>query len=117
MNLTMAQLADPAFMEAAIAEIVRRIASRFHPDRVILFGSRARGEARPFSDVDLLVVMPVSRRDKARMEIEIGVAVEDIPVPKDIVVVSPAEVERFRDIPGTLLKPALRDGRVMYARG
>ena len=41
----------------AIAEMVRRIVAQFNPDKIILFGSHARGEAGPDSDVDLLVVM------------------------------------------------------------
>ena len=63
--------------------MVNRIVNEFQPERVILFGSHARGEGGPDSDVDLLVVMPVegSRRDKA---IEIGVALHDVRLPKHL---------------------------------
>ncbi|OGA43318.1 MAG: hypothetical protein A3G24_09275 [Betaproteobacteria bacterium RIFCSPLOWO2_12_FULL_62_13] len=99
----------------AISRMVRRIIERFDPERVILFGSHARGEAGPDSDVDLLIVMPVegSRREKA---IEIGVALHDIPVPKDIVVTTPEDFKWRKEIPGTIERPAAREGKVLYVR-
>ena len=56
-----------SMVQKKIEEMVRRIVERFHPEKIILFGSHARGTAGPDSDVDLLVVMPVqgSRRRKA----------------------------------------------------
>jgi predicted nucleotidyltransferase len=98
-----------------IRRMVDLIVERFHPEKVILFGSHARGEARPDSDVDLLVVMPVrgSRREKA---IEIGVALHDIRVPKDIIVTTPEDFEWRKEIVGTIERPAMREGKVLYAR-
>jgi predicted nucleotidyltransferase len=102
-------------LEGIIDEMVLRIVERFDPERIILFGSAARGNAGPDSDVDLLVVMPVegSRREKA---VEIGVAVNDIPVPKDIVVTRPEDFEWRKEIAGTIERPAAREGRLVYAR-
>ena len=102
-------------LERIIDEMVRRIVARFDPERIILFGSAARGEAGPDSDVDLLVVMRVegSRREKA---VQIGVAVNDIPVPKDIVVTTPEDFEWRKEIVGTIERPAAREGRLVYAR-
>jgi predicted nucleotidyltransferase len=102
-------------LERIIDEMVLRIVERFDPERIILFGSAARGDAGPDSDVDLLVVMPVegSRREKA---VEIGVAVNDIPVPKDIVVTTPEDFEWRKEIVGTIERPAVREGRLVYAR-
>jgi predicted nucleotidyltransferase len=99
-----------------IGEMVRRIAERFDPDQIILFGSHARGTARHDSDVDLLVVMPVTG-SKRKTRIEIRCALHDIHVAKDIIVVTPDEVERYRNIVGTIIRPALREGKVLYARG
>jgi predicted nucleotidyltransferase len=98
-----------------IAEMVDRIIERFEPERIILFGSHARGEAGADSDVDLLVVMPVkgSKREKA---VEIGVALHDFPVPKDVLVVTPEEFQRRKEIVGTVERPADREGKVLYAR-
>ncbi len=95
--------------------MVRRIVERFHPDRVILFGSHARGTAGPDSDVDLLVVMPVagSKREK---QLEVRLAVHEFKVPKDIIVTTPEDFEWRKEIPGTVERPAAREGRVVYAR-
>ena len=102
-------------LERVIEQMVLRIVDRFDPERIILFGSAARGDAGPDSDVDLLVVMPVegSRREKA---VEIGAAVNDIPVPKDIVVTTPEDFEWRKEIVGTIERPAEREGRLVYAR-
>ena len=98
-----------------IREMVDRIIERFHPERIILFGSHAKGNAGADSDVDLLVVMPVkgSKREKA---VEIGVALHDFPVPKDVLVVTPEEFQRRKEIVGTVERPADREGKVLYAR-
>ena len=102
-------------LERIIDQMVLRIADRFDPERIILFGSAARGNARPDSDVDLLVVMPVegSKREKA---VEIGVAVNDFQVPKDIFVTTPEDFEWRKEIVGTIERPAAREGRLVYAR-
>jgi predicted nucleotidyltransferase len=98
-----------------IKKMVELIVERFHPEKVILFGSHARGEASPDSDVDLLVVMPVrgSRREKA---VQIGVALQDIRVAKDIIVTTPENFEWRKGVPGTIERPADREGLVLYAR-
>jgi predicted nucleotidyltransferase len=98
-----------------IRQMARRLVKQFDPDQIILFGSHARGDAGPDSDVDLLVVMPVkgSKREK---RIEMQVALHDILVAKDIIVVTPDEVVRRRNIPGTIVRPALLEGQVLYAR-
>jgi len=102
-------------VERAIVEMVQRIVQNFDPERIILFGSHARGTAREDSDVDLLVVMPVegSRRDKA---VEIGVFLRDIFVPKDIVVVTPDSFAWRQHVIGTIERPAAREGKLLYAR-
>jgi predicted nucleotidyltransferase len=105
----------PIPVEATIAEITRRIVSRFQPERIILFGSHARGTAGPDSDVDLLVVLPPdgSRRRRA---VEIELELHGIRIPIDVIVVTPEDVERGRSIPGTVIRPALREGKVLYER-
>ena len=102
-------------VEKTIQRIVRRIVMQFQPERIILFGSYARGEAGPDSDLDLLVVMPVygSKREK---ELEIGVALHEFRIPKDIIVTTPEEFAWRREIPGTIERPAAMEGKVLYAR-
>ena len=98
-----------------IQKMVDRIIERFHPERIILFGSHARGNAGADSDVDLLVVMPVkgSKREKA---VEIGVALHDFRIPKDVIVVTPDEFAWRKETVGTVERPANREGKVLYAR-
>lgn len=95
--------------------MVERVVSRFSPDKIILFGSYAKGNAGPDSDLDLLVVMPLigSKRQKA---VEIGVALHDIAIAKDVIVVTPEEFEWRKDVIGTIERPAWREGKVLYAR-
>jgi predicted nucleotidyltransferase len=98
-----------------IQQMVNRIAKQFQPDKIILFGSHARGRAERDSDVDLLVVMPVSgsRREKA---IEIAVTLHDIPLAKDVIVVRPEDFEWRSKIVGTIEQPAAKEGKLLYAR-
>jgi predicted nucleotidyltransferase len=98
-----------------IARMVRRFVDRFDPERIILFGSHARGDAGPESDVDLLVVMPY-RGSRARAQTAIRLALGDFPVAKDIVVSSPEEFAWRSKVPGTIERPAACDGEVMHAR-
>lgn len=98
-----------------VAVMIDRISQRFNPLRIILFGSRARGEARPDSDYDLLVVLPQVENKRAAA-ISIGNALSDLPVSKDIVVTTPAEIAARGDIVGDVLRPALREGKVIYER-
>jgi predicted nucleotidyltransferase len=98
-------------------EMVQRIVTGFDPLSVVLFGSRARGEAKRDSDIDLLVVMPAnSVPDTHRVAAEILRVLKDVPVPKDVVVTTPEEIERRGDLVGDVLRPALREGKVLYER-
>jgi predicted nucleotidyltransferase len=98
-----------------IQRLVRRIATEFDPDQIILFGSHARGQAGPDSDIDLLVVMPVSGSQRAK-QLEIRSAVRDIHVPKDIIVSRAEEFRWRKDTVGTIEYPAVREGKILYAR-
>ena len=102
-------------LQKTIDQMVQRIVDRFHPDRVILFGSHARGTAGPDSDVDLLVVMPVagSKREK---QLEVRLALHEFKVSKDIIITTPEDFEWRKEIPGTVERPAAREGKVVYAR-
>jgi predicted nucleotidyltransferase len=98
-----------------IDEMVRRIVKRFDPERIILFGSHARGGAGPESDVDLLVVTAVEG-SKRELQLAIRRLLHDIPVPKDIIVSRPEEFRWRKDVVGTVEYPATREGKVLYAR-
>jgi predicted nucleotidyltransferase len=100
---------------ALIETMTERIVRHFQPLQLILFGSHARGEATPRSDVDLLVVMP-QVSDKRRVTIEIRRVLADLPICKDIIITTPEEIARRGDLVGTVLRPALREGKVLYER-
>jgi predicted nucleotidyltransferase len=99
--------------EDEIEEMARRIVAEVDPVKVILFGSRANGIAQAGSDVDLLVIQrdPVSEREEAA---RLRGLLRDYRVPIDIVVVGQAFAERYWDIPGSVLYPAFREGKVLY---
>lgn len=101
--------------DMAIRTMVDRIVQRFDPVRVILFGSHAMGTAGEDSDVDLLVVLP-RVVDKRRATIEIRRMLGDLPVSKDIVVTTPPEIADRGELVGSVLRPALKEGRVLYER-
>ncbi len=98
-----------------IVHMAKRIADRFRPERIILFGSHARGDAGPDSDIDLLVVMavPGSIREK---RLEIGAALSDYGCPIDVVVATPEQFVRRRGIPGTIERPAFLEGLLLHER-
>jgi predicted nucleotidyltransferase len=95
-----------------IRQFSDRIAREFHPDRIVLFGSHARGDAGDDSDVDLLVIMPF-RGPSARMAVEIMMRVRP-PFPVDIIVRTP-ETVRERVAGGDFfLREALDEGKVLH---
>jgi len=95
--------------------IADHIIEHFHPLRLILFGSYARGDAGPESDIDLLVVLP-QVTDKRQAAIEIRRVLADVPVSKDIVITTPGEIAQRGHLVGTVLRPALQEGKVLYER-
>ena len=99
----------------AIAAMTERIAALFRPDKIILFGSAARGDAHADSDIDLLVVLPECENRKAAT-ISVMKALADLPVGKDIVVTTAAELETRGKLASTILYPALHEGKVVYAK-
>ena len=102
-------------VQSKIDEMVRRIVEQFNPKKIILFGSHARGNAGPDSDVDLLVIMPVTG-SKREQRVRIRTALDGMGMAKDIVLATPEEVERDRNLVGTVIRPALREGKVLYDR-
>ena len=102
--------------QAIIHEMVDRIVSRFDPERVILFGSYARGSADRDSDVDLLVVLAKIEGSRRQKCVDIRVALHGMGLAKDIVIRTPEELDQERDIPGTLGRAADKEGRILYER-
>jgi predicted nucleotidyltransferase len=95
--------------------MMERIVQKFHPEQIILFGSQARGNAGPDSDVDLLVVMPFEG-SAVNQRLAIRHALYGFPVPLDVVVTSPEDFAWRKELVGTIEWPAAREGKVLYAR-
>jgi predicted nucleotidyltransferase len=100
--------------DAVVKRFVRDIVAAVQPLRILLFGSRARCEAEPESDLDLLVVVPEGTdRRKVAMDLY-----EDIPrngTAMDVLVATPSVLERHRDNPGLIYRTILEEGREVYA--
>ncbi|MBI4540739.1 MAG: nucleotidyltransferase domain-containing protein [Gemmatimonadetes bacterium] len=100
---------DPAVLD----EIVRRVVEVARPDRIILFGSAARGEMGPDSDVDLLVVKS-GVEHRRRLAQAIHRAMSGVEAAVDVLVVMPEDIEQYRDKVRPIIGPAMREGREVY---
>ena len=98
-----------------IPEIVSRIVNTTQPEKVILFGSRARGDARPTSDYDVLVIQH-SDEPRYRRSVALYVALADLPVEVEVMVYTPKEVEEWSEVPQAFVTTAVREGTTIYER-
>lgn len=98
-----------------LEEIVRRITATVRPDRIVLFGSRARGDARPGSDYDLLVIRQ-SAEPRYRRAVPLYAALADLPVEVDLMVYTPEEVREWSGVRQAFVTTALRQGRLLCER-
>jgi len=96
-----------------LADVIRRVVEAAQPDKIVLFGSAARGQMGPDSDLDLLVIKGGKfHRGRVATEIYRHLAGADAAV--DVVVVTPEEVERYRDTHCLVICPAMKEGKVVY---
>lgn len=105
--------------DALLERMVQVIVDEVDPEQVILFGSRARGDARTDSDVDLVVVEAAPfgpDRNRRAEAARLWRALARFRVPKDILVFSRTEVDYWRDSLNHVLARALREGKVLYER-
>ena len=98
--------------EKTLDDVIRRIVEVAHPEKIILFGSAARGGMGPHSDVDLLIIKEGA--DTLELAGEIYMNLDGVGVAVDAIVVTPRDVERYGDSHALIIKPALREGRVVY---
>jgi len=98
-----------------IHEMVDRIVAVADVNRVVLFGSHARGDADAQSDVDLLVIQDTDA-PRPKRSIPLYATVRDFPYSKDIIVYTPEEVEEYRNLPHSFVMTALREGEVLYEK-
>jgi len=100
---------------ALLDEVVHRIVKTINPEKVVLFGSGARGEMQSTSDLDILVIAP-SALPRYRRSVPLYLALSNILMPMDIVVYTPEEVDEWRNVRQVFVTTALREGRVLYER-
>ena len=98
--------------QAVLAEVIRRIVEVADPEKIILFGSAARGDMTRHSDLDLLIIK--EEKDLRKLTARVYRRLYGVGVSVDLVMVTPQDVERYKDSHALVIKPALREGRVMY---
>ena len=99
--------------EHTLREAIRPLIGTFHPRKIILFGSQARGSAHEKSDADILVVARF-RGKRRTMMVKMDRAMRGNGIPIELVLLTPEEFERDRMIPGTIARPAWREGKILY---
>ena len=98
--------------QSILDDIIRRVVEAAQPEQIILFGSAARGDMNQHSDVDLLVVKDDAHRGHLTKRIYKSLRGAGAPV--DVVVVTPADMKRYKNSHALVIKPALQEGRVVY---
>ena len=98
-----------------IPEITRRIIETSHPEKIILFGSYARGNFGADSDLDLLVIVPGIKRLRQE-SIRVRRALRGLLAPVDILIATPEQIKRLENTNGLVYQIALREGKVLYER-
>ena len=96
-----------------LSEIVRRVLSVAHPDRIILFGSGATGQMTKDSDLDLLIVAPATE-NRHEERLRIADAIGDIEYPVDVILIASERFEATKNLIGGIAYPAHKYGRVLY---
>jgi type I restriction enzyme S subunit len=99
--------------EKVLEQVVKRIVEAVAPEKIIVFGSAARGEMGPDSDLDLLIVKSGVHRLATAQMIEHSLI--GITIPTDIVVATPKDIEAHKNTIGLIYRPALQEGKILYA--
>ena len=101
--------------KAVIDEAVRRIVAVARPDKIVVFGSQARGDVHPRSDLEVLVIRDSSEPRYLRSA-PLYTALADLPAEIEVFVYTPAEVAEWANVRPALVITALREGEVVYER-
>ena len=109
----MQQQASTIVDEATIADAVSLLRQAAHPDKIIMFGSYARNQADPSSDLDLLVVEE-NVSDTAAEMVRLMRVLSPLRIPADVLVVSREDFAKWSDTPGHVLFEAATQGKVLY---
>lgn len=110
-----ATIPPPSAEHPLLAEIVRRLVELYHPERIYLFGSVARGQAGPDSDFDFMVVVPDDTPREVRETKLVFKALFDIDVPIDVVVWARREFDERLHLRASFPAAIVREGKLLYA--
>lgn len=114
-DLRLSTTTEPSADDPVLAEVVRRLADAYHPDRIYLFGSTARGEAGSDGDYDLMVVVPDQSAPEHRTCDLAYRVLRGLRVAKDVLVWTRTEFDKRLHLNASLPSTVLREGRLLYA--
>lgn len=100
-------------LDDILSKMVAKICQVGHPEKIILFGSQARGDAKTTSDIDLLIVEE-SNLPRYKRPTRYRKAVAGLYIAKDIVVWSPEEINEWASVSNAFITTIVREGRVLY---
>ncbi len=97
-----------------IKKITHLLVAEFHPEKIILFGSHAWGQPDKNSDVDIMVIVHDSDLSPAKRSVLAHRCLRGLNIPKDIIVKTHAEIEKYRNVHASLECKVLEQGKVLY---
>jgi predicted nucleotidyltransferase len=100
---------------SALTDVVERLVDAFHPDRIYVFGSKARGTPRPDSDIDVLIVVSAAEEPAYRLAAQAYALVAPLPLPLEFLFMTRAEFDARAAAAASLPATVLREGRLLYA--
>lgn len=109
------QKPDEVIQDATINGIVKTIAEHFHPRRIVLFGSYARGNPTPDSDIDILIEMETNL-PRHKRSVSMRLLFRPMPCAVDFLVYTPAEIAKWMGTPNHVITEAFTRGKVLYER-
>jgi predicted nucleotidyltransferase len=104
----------PAIGDPALAEVVRRLSEAYHPEKIYLFGSTARGDAGPNSDYDLMVIVPEDAPPELRSEDLAYRTLRGTGTAADVLVWSRNNFDRQLHLKASLPSTIVREGKILY---
>ena len=113
--MSLVKISPPDITESLLQDIAQNIVKNFSPDKIILFGSQARNEAREWSDVDILVVMDY-KSTSASAASDISLKAKPSGVPVDFIVRSPEEIAERLEMGDFFIQNIVKEGRILYER-